>query len=112
MSIEHQNLGFQPDHLLTAGVTLDSARYKDAAQQTSFVRDIISRLQHIPGAVAVAVTSDLPATGPGSVTVQIKGEPDLPANQARSYPRCCRFRRLFQRRGNPRAARPHIHRNG
>jgi predicted permease len=82
--IEHQNLGFQADHLLTAGVTLDSAHYKDAAQQTSFVRDIIYRLQRIPGAAAVAVTSDLPATGPGIVTVQIKGEPDLPANQART----------------------------
>jgi len=82
--IEHQNLGFQPDHLLTAAVTLDSARYKDAAQQTSFVRDITSRLQHIPGASAVAVASDLPATGPNTVTVQIKGEPDLPANQALS----------------------------
>jgi len=82
--IEHQNLGFQPDHLLTAAVTLDSARYKDAAQQASFVRDITSRLQHIPGASAVAVASDLPATGPNTVTVQIKGEPDLPANQALS----------------------------
>ena len=80
--IEHQNLGFQPDHLLTAGLTLDSARYKDPAQQTSFVRDITSRLQHIPGASAVAVASDLPATGPNTVTVQIKGEPDLPGNQA------------------------------
>lgn len=82
--IGHQNLGFQADHLLTAAVNLDSARYKDAAKQTSFVRDITSRLQHIPGAGAVAVTSDLPATGSTSVTVQIKGEPDLPANQARS----------------------------
>src|SRR5882757_4574737 len=25
----HQNLGFRPDHLLTAGVTLDNARYKE-----------------------------------------------------------------------------------
>jgi predicted permease len=82
--IEHQNLGFQPDHLLTAAVNLDSARYKDAAQQTSFVQDITSRLQHIPGAGAVTVVSDLPATGPSSVTLQIKGEPDLPANQALS----------------------------
>jgi putative ABC transport system permease protein len=82
--VEHQNLGFKPEHLLTAGVTLDSARYKDAAQQVSFVREIIPRLQHIPGAGTVAVTSDLPATGPGSVTVQIEGEPELPANQARS----------------------------
>jgi putative ABC transport system permease protein len=80
--IEHQNLGFQPDPLLTAGVTLDSARYKDATQQVGFVRDAISRIQNIPGAEAVAVTSDLPATGPSTVNVQIKGEPDLPASQA------------------------------
>src|ERR1700692_4687247 len=52
--LEHQNLGFQPDHLLTAGLTLDSARYKDPAQQTSFVQEIIPRLQHIPGAGIVA----------------------------------------------------------
>src|ERR1700680_1986893 len=67
----------QSDHLLTAAVNWDSARYKDATQQISFVRDITSRLQHIPGAGAVTVTSSLPATGPASVTIQIKGEPDL-----------------------------------
>jgi putative ABC transport system permease protein len=32
----------------------------------------------------VAITSDLPATGPASVNVQIEGDPDLPANQART----------------------------
>jgi predicted permease len=79
--IEHQNLGFQADHLLTAGVTLDNARYKEASQQALFVRDVIPRLQHIPGAEAVAVTSDLPATGPGNVTLQVKGQPDLPTHQ-------------------------------
>ena len=79
--IEHQNLGFQADHLLTANVTLDNARYKDAPQQTLFVRDVFLRLQHIPGVEAVAVASDLPATGPGSVTLRIKGQPELPADQ-------------------------------
>jgi len=79
--VEHQNLGFQPDHLLTASVTLDNARYKDPSQQSLFVRDLISRLQQIPGAEAAAVASDLPATGPGTVTLQIKGQPELPANQ-------------------------------
>ena len=48
--IEHQNLGFQADRLLTASVTLDSARYKDALQRKLFVSDILPRLQHIPGA--------------------------------------------------------------
>jgi len=82
--LEHQNLGFRADHLLTARVTLDKARYKDAAQQTLFVQDLISRLQQIPGTEAVAAGSDLPATGPGTVTLKIKGQPDLPANQPMS----------------------------
>jgi predicted permease len=79
--IEHQNLGFQADRLLTASLTLDTTRYKDASQQAQFVRDMIPRLQHIPGALAVAVTSDLPASGPGKVTLRIKDQLDLPANQ-------------------------------
>jgi predicted permease len=79
--LEHQNLGFRTDHLLTASLTLDKARYKDAPQQILFVQNLIPRLQQIPGADAVAAGSDLPATGPGTVTLKIKGQPDLPANQ-------------------------------
>ena len=79
--IQHQNLGFRSDHLLTAAVTLDSTQYKDASQQAAFVRNVLLRLQQIPSAEAVAVTSDLPATGAGKVTFLIKGQPELPANQ-------------------------------
>ena len=79
--IEQQNLGFRPDRLLTAAVSLDAAHYKDASQQSLFVRDILPRLQQLPGAQAVAAASDLPATGPDSATLRIKGQPELPANQ-------------------------------
>jgi putative ABC transport system permease protein len=79
--IEHQNLGFRADHLLTAGVTLDNARYKETSQKILFVRDLLARLQHIPTAEAVAVASDLPATGADSVTFRIKEQLELPGNQ-------------------------------
>ena len=79
--IEHQNLGFRSDHLLTASVTLDEARYQDAARQILFVRDLLPRLEHIPGSEAVAAASDLPASGLASVALRIKGQPDLPDNQ-------------------------------
>jgi putative ABC transport system permease protein len=79
--IEHQKLGFQPDHLLTAGITLDDARYKDASHREGFVRDLLARLQQIPSVESVAVTSDLPASGQSSVNVRIQGQPDLPASQ-------------------------------
>lgn len=78
---EHQNLGFRPDHLLTANLTLDDAHYKDAEQRNIFVRDVLPRLKQIPGAQSVAVASDLPATGPGSVNFRIKGEPEPQANE-------------------------------
>jgi putative ABC transport system permease protein len=76
-SILHQNLGFQTDHLLTAGMTLDDARYKDASQKVDFVRSLLARLRQIPGAEAVALTSDLPATGAGRVTFLIQGQDEL-----------------------------------
>jgi putative ABC transport system permease protein len=78
---EHQNLGFRPDHLLTANITLDEARYKDPGQQAAFIRDVIPRLQQIPGAEFVAVTSGLPANGAGRVNFRIQGEPEPQANQ-------------------------------
>jgi len=79
--IEHQNLGFRADHLLTASVTLDNARYQQASQKTLFVKDLLARLQRLPSAQTIAVASDLPASGPGRVTLRIKGQPELPADQ-------------------------------
>ncbi|HKU24675.1 MAG TPA: ABC transporter permease [Candidatus Sulfotelmatobacter sp.] len=82
--IEHQNLGFQPQHLLTAGITLDEARFKDSDHRIAFVHDLITKLHEIPGASSVAVTSDLPASGPGRVTLHIQGQPEPAANQSPS----------------------------
>src|SRR6266404_95800 len=79
--IEHQNLGFRADHLLTANVVLDDARYKDASHQSLFVRNLLPQLTQLPGVEAVAATSDLPAAGPGAVTFRIQGQSEVPANQ-------------------------------
>jgi predicted permease len=81
LRLEHQDLGFRIDHLLTAGIDLDHARYGDPSRQILFVRDLLLRLRQIPGVEDAAITSDLPASGPGSVSVRIKGEPELPSNQ-------------------------------
>ncbi|PYU82168.1 MAG: hypothetical protein DMG51_13940, partial [Acidobacteria bacterium] len=57
------------------------ARYQQASQKTLFVKDLLARLQRLPSAQTIAVASDLPASGPGSVTLRIKGQPELPADQ-------------------------------
>ncbi|HYL92866.1 MAG TPA: ABC transporter permease [Alphaproteobacteria bacterium] len=82
--IEHQNLGFEADHLLTASLALDKARYKDADQQSLFVGNLISALQQIHGVEAVAAATDLPASGADSVPIRIKDQPDLPGSQERT----------------------------
>ena len=82
--IEHQNLGFRPDHLLTANVTLDNARYQGNSEQINFVRDLLPRLQNAPGVQAVAVVSELPATGPGRGSIRIKDQTDIAVNQQQS----------------------------
>lgn len=99
--IEHQNLGFQPDHLLTAGVTLDSARYKDAVQQLQFVKEVLPRLRQIPGVEAAAATSDLPANGPGSVTFHIKDQPEPPNSEPRRVVDFVVTSQFFEASGTP-----------
>jgi len=99
--VEHQNLGFRADHLLTASVTLDDARYKDAPQKTLFVRDLLAQLQHIPGAETVAVASDLPATGPGSAAFRIKDQLESPTDQPLTALDVVVSRDYFQTAGIP-----------
>jgi putative ABC transport system permease protein len=82
--IHHQNLGFQTDRLLTAGVMLDAARYKDGTQQTAFVREVLAHLREIPGAQVVAAASDLPATGARRVGFRIQGEAREPTSATNS----------------------------
>jgi putative ABC transport system permease protein len=78
--IEHQKLGFNHDHLLTAGLVLDKARYADSSKQIQFVRGLIERARQIPGVEKVAVASDLPASGLNSVTFHIKGQTEAHSN--------------------------------
>lgn len=72
--LDHQELGFNHDHLLTAGVTLDKARYAEAAKQNQFVRSLVTQLEQLPGVKDAALASSLPASGLGSVSIHIRGQ--------------------------------------
>src|SRR5262249_37634770 len=97
----HQNLGFSPDHLLTANITLDDARYKQPLQQMQFVTEVISRLQQIPATQFVAVTSDLPATRPSRLAFNIKDQPELPNSEQRTVLDTVVTRQFFDAAGVP-----------
>jgi predicted permease len=78
---DHQQLGFKQDHLLTAGLVLDRARYVDSTKQSEFVRSLVAQLQQIPGVERAAVASDLPSSGPGSVPIHIRGQQETRSNE-------------------------------
>ncbi len=52
--------GFQPQHVLTASLSLPEMQYSKDEQVRGFYEKLLARLQQLPGAVAVGGSSDLP----------------------------------------------------
>ncbi|MGC0774580.1 MAG: ABC transporter permease [Candidatus Acidiferrum sp.] len=78
---QHRSLGFQPEHSLTAQISLPQSRYKEPAKQIEFYRELATHLEATPGAISAAVTSNLPASGAGFVSFLRKGQENLPASE-------------------------------
>ena len=75
--------GFQPDHLLTAQISLPSARYAEDQNIIAFYQELINRLKSLPGVQAVGISMSLP---PNQLQISndfgIEGRP-LPPGQKR-----------------------------
>lgn len=54
------NPGFQPEHVLTASLSLPESQYKQDAQIRSFYQQLMERLQRVPGAKSAGASTDLP----------------------------------------------------
>ena len=57
------DLGFRPDHILAASYSLPQKQYATQAAVDEFDGELIRRLQQLPGAKSVGLTSFLPASG-------------------------------------------------
>jgi len=57
------NLGFQPDHTLVAAYSLPMKQYATQASVDQFNRDLVRRLQALPGVKSVGLSTFLPASG-------------------------------------------------
>jgi putative ABC transport system permease protein len=90
--IRYAGLGFQPDKLMAARLTLSGQRYQTQAQQSAFIQQLLERAEAIPGVEAATVTQagELP---PGSWHAtnlfSIVGRPPAPQGQRpfARYPR-------------------------
>jgi putative ABC transport system permease protein len=63
------DLGFQPDHTLAASYGLPRKQYSSQASVNEFNRELVRRLQQLPGVKTVGLTSFLPASGGNSNSV-------------------------------------------
>lgn len=74
------DLGFDPDHLLTASFDLSETRY-NSDQQDSFVRDLLARIRSLPGVVAASGAIPLPMSSDSfSVSFNLLDHPVPEAN--------------------------------
>jgi putative ABC transport system permease protein len=59
--VTSMDLGFRPDHVLTMMFTLPESRYPGGNELANFSRDLLRRVQMLPGVVNVSASSNGPA---------------------------------------------------
>ena len=66
-------LGFQPEHVLTANVNLPQTRYPTGADRFRFFDALAARLSNVPGVESVAFANRFPLRGGWETGMQIDG---------------------------------------
>ena len=74
--------GFDPGHILTASISLPPGRYETADQQAALFDAVTDDVRAMPGVAAVAVSTQLPLTGTGSLSaLSVEGGTTPPAER-------------------------------
>jgi len=63
--MQHVDTGFDSTNVLTAGLPIPDKRFPDPAQLNAYLRQIVSKVEAMPGVRDVALTSALPMQGWG-----------------------------------------------
>jgi macrolide transport system ATP-binding/permease protein len=72
----HVEVGFQADHLATMSVALSDTTYAKDEQIVAVGRQIVNRIQSLPGVESVGLTSVLPVSFNGNTTwIRVVGQP-------------------------------------
>jgi len=66
--LQHVDLGFDPEHVVTARVTLPETRYGDSTRQAAFFQSLLARLDALPGVRVAGAINWLPLSGLRSAT--------------------------------------------
>ena len=81
LALQRVELGFRPEHVLTVNVPLAPKKYVTWDQRNRFARELLERVQHLPGVEAATIGfGGLPFGGAESVYA-IEGHPDTQTNR-------------------------------
>jgi putative ABC transport system permease protein len=81
MRLSEVDPGFKSDNVLTMQVALTQGKYPEASGRVNFFRELIHRLEALPGVQAVGAVSELPMSGQNNDTrFSIEGKPSDPNN--------------------------------
>jgi predicted permease len=85
LRLKRVNIGLNTQNVLTAGVTLPRAKYKERDQRATFFKQLIERMRSLPGVEAASATGTLPLGGDDwGRSLTVEGFPVLPLGQAPS----------------------------
>jgi len=68
-------LGFDPRQVVAGRISLPDSRYPKEPQQKAFFRNLLDRVQALPGVVSAGAASELPLEGGSNGAVVIEGQP-------------------------------------
>jgi putative ABC transport system permease protein len=60
--LQHAELGFRPERLLSLHVVPTPSKYPDFRRRLTFVEQIVQRVQQVPGVVSAGITNNMPLT--------------------------------------------------
>jgi predicted permease len=72
----HVDIGLRPDRLITMFVAAPDSSYGKDVQAIALERQVVSRIESLPGVKSVGISSDLPVNGWGDTTwLRVLGRP-------------------------------------
>ena len=83
-NVAHVDLGFRSDHILTFSIPEPQGHLTDPQQITSFYRQLLERIQALPGVTAASASEGMPLQGTNfGMPFQIAGKPNIEDPSAR-----------------------------
>jgi putative ABC transport system permease protein len=58
--LQHIDLGFNPDNLLTMKMVLPASKYSQYPQRVAFTDQVLERVRHLPGVLLAGITTNIP----------------------------------------------------